>query len=383
MGIRQYLKKDETYSYTASANKKLAGKVVETRSKTFSNLPDATKWLKCTQAIYNNSTWLDGEIHESSTISDLITEYKALYNLGLVHLCKTDKSNLTIIQKSCIGNICLFELNKKHIRDFCIERRKVNSDKKTIKPQTTYCNLGTLKMLLNSCEATFGIEINGSILSDKPLLDGLKRDKLAVKPKARNFRPDEEELEKIYDGLKKEEQKTRTKIPYASMFILSICTGLRISELVELRIEDLNKIEKTILIRNWKGNPFIDDNTTFQEVPLIRGTYDLIEQFINKSGKSEGKIFEFTGGAMTKVFRTIRDDLNIRNFRWHDLRREAISQMIELGLSKPLTMVVSRHQDHKTFDKHYGNPAPSKAHEFVPDDIAEHSKMKFMSQEES
>jgi integrase len=162
------------------------------------------------------------------------------------------------------------------------------------------------------------------------------------------------------------------------MLLLAICTALRINELVNLMAEDIDEKGMFIWLRTYKGDGGLDAKDNWIKQPLVCGSFKLLTSYIQSKGVTKGKIFNFTAGSVTAAFRRILPELNIENLRWQDLRREAVSQLVELEVSKQIAKTVSRHKDDKIFDVHYSHPDMSAIHNQVPSSTSAHPKMKFI-----
>jgi len=142
----------------------------------------------------------------------------------------------------------------------------------------------------------------------------------------------EEELEAIFDYFLK-----RNKKHYYFLRILN-STGLRISEAIALRWNDVNYKKKTIVIRNSKGN-------RTEEIPLTKETEEIFKQIDYESEK----IFNYKS---TDSIKAIKRQLIKFNCTFHDFRRtfgtKWSKQLKPFELKK-----LMRHKDIRTTDKYY------------------------------
>jgi integrase len=114
------------------------------------------------------------------------------------------------------------------------------------------------------------------------------------------------------------------------------------SEIERLRWDDLNRKDRTILIRDRKDPKKKIGNN--QVVPLLGRCMEIIGR-----QKEAGEfIFPVNGSTWSTIFPRACAALEIEDLRLYDLRHEAISRLVESGkYSIPEVMLVSGHKDPK------------------------------------
>ncbi len=136
---------------------------------------------------------------------------------------------------------------------------------------------------------------------------------------------------------------------------LAVETGMRLSELVNLRWEYVNLKERTVHLPDTKnGDP--------RTVPLSSTAIATLEAL--RSGpivRLNGRLFDLSSHAVTVAFRRavkraraahlkelsgrgITDDGLLSNLRFHDLRHEAVSRLFERGLNVLEVGTISGHK---------------------------------------
>ncbi|MBK7106672.1 MAG: tyrosine-type recombinase/integrase [Ignavibacteriae bacterium] len=142
------------------------------------------------------------------------------------------------------------------------------------------------------------------------------------------------ELEKIFEHF-----KNRNKKHYYLLQLL-FNTGLRISELLSVKWDDINYNKKTIIIRNTKGN-------RDEEIILSETT----EKILNEIPREYDKIFDYKNRQSLKA---IRRELTEFGYTFHDFRRTYGTKCARI--LKPFELKkVMRHKDIRTTDKYYIN----------------------------
>jgi integrase len=141
-------------------------------------------------------------------------------------------------------------------------------------------------------------------------------------------------------------------IPYHDIFLISILTCCRISEVCKLQWQDLDKKQKSILVRDRKSpNGSIGNHAV---LPLLGDALNIIL----KQPQTDERIFPFNARSITSGFRRTRKKLNIPGLRYHDLRREGASRLIEMGYSVEETARVTGHRDLNVLWRVYVNIKP-------------------------
>jgi integrase len=137
--------------------------------------------------------------------------------------------------------------------------------------------------------------------------------------------------------------------PYAlPAFELAIETSLRQGMLMELRWEwvDLNGRAINIPIEyRRKANKGVP-----AAVPLSTRAISVLRAMPRAIN---GKVFDTTPGAIVMIWKKSRLALGIKDLRWHDLRREAVSRFAERGLHPLQIAAVSGHKNLNVLFRRY------------------------------
>ncbi|GAC23519.1 hypothetical protein GMES_1220 [Paraglaciecola mesophila KMM 241] len=343
-------------TYKVTVTKKRNGVIIARKYNSFTRLNEAKAWERGMRSHLDNAGRLGDAITEFSTIKEAAELLIRFSDQGFFVLGKTERSNLRVLtsKRSVLRNVALIDLNEKHIYDFCYERRGPSAKEVKVSPQTTWSNLTTLSLLLEKVRSRFGVAVNAKLLRDRDLIKGLERENLISKSQARKRRVAPNEITNIYEALLKREKIKKVKIPYTLLFLLSLSTAMRISEIVTITYEEIDFEKKIIKLTKFKGASIDGSNKALQ--PLIRGSFELLKQYISERKISSGRVFNFTAGGVTKAFRAVLKELKIQDLRYHDLRRESISQLIDMQIAYKSIMSVSRHKSVQVFEAHYSSP---------------------------
>jgi integrase len=134
-----------------------------------------------------------------------------------------------------------------------------------------------------------------------------------------------------------------------TMLALAYSFGFRKSELLTLKVSDVNLLSGTVQLRNSK-------NGEARKVSLTQDAKNLLAACI--AGKSADDAV-FTRGKGTKAvqdFRGTWDKITlaagVSGLLFHDLRRSAVRNMVRAGIPEVVCMKVSGHKTRNVFDRY-------------------------------
>lgn len=184
----------------------------------------------------------------------------------------------------------------------------------------------------------------------------------------RDKRPTKEELILLEEGLKEREKHKSAKIPFSDILQFSIYTAMRVGEITELYWQDIDHENKTIIVRDRKNPKKIqnkfktdkDNNENIEEkkyvkkertkfdslVPLLGEAYSIIMKQKEKADPERPDwIFPYNSRSISAGWQRVRDNLGIEDLRYHDLRREAASRLIEEGYDIVTVAKITGHKN--------------------------------------
>ena len=170
-----------------------------------------------------------------------------------------------------------------------------------------------------------------------------------IKPKEsppRNRRLEEGEFDKLMEHC-----KTKRNSYWCSMIEFSIETAMRLNEQLTLTWDkvDLKNMMITILAEHTKTG-------VERKIPL---TPRAIEILGSLPRHIKGRVFPVSLNNFQRAWRSITRNAEIKDLHWHDLRREAISRLMESGLSISECQMFSGHKTMSLMLKTYTNHNPS------------------------
>lgn len=238
------------------------------------------------------------------------------------------------------GKIGIEDLSSSHLNAF-IESRK----KQGIQGQTIAGDLSLLSSVLRYCVNTKKLGIDAE-LADRAR-KSLKIDhKLRIKSREVDCVPTPAEIDSIIGVF---EKKKRQIIDMPVVIRFGLYTSMRQSEICRIRIEDLDRENKTVIIRDRKHPEEKIGND--ETVPLLPSAWEIVESFIGD--RKSGCIFPYNPKSVCTAFTRARAEAGVsRPVRFHDLRHKAITDFFGIGLNVPQVALMSGHRDWQTLKRY-------------------------------
>lgn len=334
--IQKRKKANGTLSYTAQIRLKSKGKIIHHESKTFDKRKAAEDWAKNREVeLKNPQALVTASSPRCNTLTNLLHRY-----IEEVHPIKplgvTKRAALERMQRYPMFQKDVLDMTTADIIDFCRYRNtQENAGKQTINADISY-----LRTVVAMCKPAWNIPVcTGFIDEAKPLL---RRLNLLGASNKRRRRLENNEYDLLIDALEKHDQDRRSFIPLSKIFRFSIFSMMRLGEVCRITWNDLNREKRTIIVRQRKDPT--DKASNDQEIALLGPAWDII----NDMPIIDERIFPYVAKSITNIFRAHVKRLEITDLRYHDLRREGISRLIELGFSVEEIATVSGHKNLRT-----------------------------------
>lgn len=318
-------------SYTARVRQKQSGIITFSKSKTFNTKSAANKWAKETAHKVENNIKDEPYSYIDISLGELIQNYIKAKDGSDKPLGRTARYSLNQLCRYPIAKVIASRLNSNDIVDFCLERRKKTAS------QTISIDVSCLRKVLRVAKSMFHVAADDSaVINAYPALHDLK---LIDKSNKRDRRVSADEYSALLREFQKMSYHHCNEIPYTDMFMMSLLTCCRIGELCELKWKDLNVEQRHILVRNRKSPSGSQNNNSI--LPLLGESLSIVLE----QPKFEERIFPYNPRSVTAGFRRARKRLGIVDLRYHDLRREGASRLIEAGMSVEETSRITGHKD--------------------------------------
>lgn len=313
-------------------------------SETFTKKKDAETWAKA-QELRIDSVLKTGlaKTPAGSTFPDFVRKYTE--EVGAVKPFGKDKSaSLRRLSKEFAG-VLMSDMTKLRIAQFVDKRsRDKNRDGNVISGVTISSDLSYISTILRWAEEVKLYDVDSEVA--KKVRGSLKSRGFDTRSKERVREATKDELEKIFAEY--ERKAERQIIPMADIILFAIHSAMRQEEICSIKIEDVDRHAKTVIIRNRKHPEKKEGND--QTVPLLSDAWTIAEKYIGN--RKKGRIFNYNHRSVSASFTRVCKKCEIEDLHFHDLRHTAIGILFELGLQIQQVAVVSGHSDWKMLKRY-------------------------------
>ncbi|WP_278959384.1 tyrosine-type recombinase/integrase [Aquipseudomonas alcaligenes] len=288
------------------------------RGATFSTKGEARAWAEAVeQQIAHVAAIGYARPPKDATVKDLIEKYKEVSNR---EFGKTKSATLNMLIDK-VGRVRLCDLNAMVMRDFVDSRVRSGAGGVTIAADLSYFS-AVLKWARHSrrldIPERLALDARGS----------LKHIGLETRSAERSREPSDAELAKLYAYWA---GNSRQVINMVDLVKFALATGMRQGEIARIRVEDIDREERTILIRDRKDPKKKQGNN--QIVPLFDEAWNILVPYF--SGRKRGRIFNVKASSVSAAFTRACKRLAIIDLRFHDLRHRATADFFRVGLEIP------------------------------------------------
>jgi len=294
-----------------------------TVTKTFTSREAAKSWSKTTEIQMERGEF---NPHSNITVDELIKRYEKEIvpqfkgSSPALYRCRT--------LRRMLGKFCIAQLTPAMLASYRDERLK------SIQPNSLRREFGLLSAAINTAAIDWGISIPSNPVQfvRVPKFDD-RRDR------------------RLEDG---EEGRLLDTAPpqYQRYIVLALETAMRRSELLRMRKSHINFGKRTLLIPVTK-------NGKARTIPLstraIKAIKDQLQIFSDPNVipfERDPLIFTFSLRMFRRTFDRIREKLNMKDWKPHDMRHEATSRLFEKGLSIVEVASITGHEDLKMLKRY-------------------------------
>lgn len=283
------------------------------QSKTFRTKMQAETWARQVEAEMDRGAFVSRVESERTTLDDLAERFKKEF--APHHYRGTGwKHKLDRLQER-LGEFSIAAITPEIVSAYRDERlqdpdpRFKDADKAPrVSGATVKTELDLLTKMLDVAQKEFSIPL---VLGNP--VKSIRKPKDA---KARQRRLTADEWSALEVACK---QSRNTWLHPA--LLLSVETAMRQGELLTLKLADVDKAKRTAWLRETKnGEP--------RAVPLTSRSISIIEKLPRST---TGLVVPVEKQALHSAFKTACQRARIENYRWHDLRHEALSRFAERG----------------------------------------------------
>ena len=124
-----------------------------------------------------------------------------------------------------------------------------------------------------------------------------------------------------------------------------IDTGARISEILNIKISNINYSNNTIYLDVTKTH-----NSRY--VPYTEATKVLLKKYIEENDFKNNKLFDLSISGVESLFRRIKDRLNLNKFHPHMLRHTLATKLHKNGVSIMIVQKIMGHKNISTTERY-------------------------------
>lgn len=267
-------------------------------------------------------------VPKGATLGDLIDKYtEAVAKLP----GRTKEATLAML-KVRLGKVLLGSLNAVTLRDFIDTRMKDGAGGVTIS-----ADLSFLSAVLKWGRHARHLDINDRLALEARA--SLEHRGLSTRSNKREREPSDDELARLYALW---QGNPRQRIDMVTLCRFALASGMRQDEICRLRVEDVDRAGKTVVIRDRKDPKNKAGND--QTVPLLPGAWLIVEPLIK--GREIGNIFDARAASVSTAFTRACQVLEppILDLHFHDLRHRATAEFFRMGLDIPRVALLTGHK---------------------------------------
>jgi integrase len=297
------------------------------RNATFATKREARDWATGIEAQANHiAAGGFAPVPQSATLSDLIDTYVKMTPAGGL----SKQATLAMIKRD-LGKVKLRNLNAVVLRDFIDRREDAGAGGVTIAG-----DLSTISAVLTWAKHSRHLDVND--LLAKEARAGLKHRGLHTRSKERSREPTDAELERLYAHWR---ANLRQRNDMETVCRFALATGMRQDEICRLEVEDVNRVARTVIIRDRKDPRAKEGND--QVVPLLPDAWAIVELLM--ADRTVGRVFVgLTAIAVSAAFTRTCKRLGIIDLHFHDLRHRATAEFFRMGLDIPKVALLTGHK---------------------------------------
>ncbi|MEQ6614203.1 site-specific integrase [Pseudomonas aeruginosa] len=297
------------------------------RAASFPTKREAKDWAIAVESQINHVA-VSGfaPIPKGADLADLIQKYTESQARAAG---KTKAATLAMLERE-IGAVKLTALNAVVLRDFIDRRIKAGAGGVTIA-----ADLSFLSAVLKWGRHARKLDIpDGLALEARK---GLVHRGLSTRSVEREREPSDDELHRLYEYW---DSNPRQRISMSTLCRFALATGMRQDEICRIRVEDVDRNARTVIIRDRKDPNKKAGND--QTVPLLPGAWAIVEPLLE--GREAGSIFGVRAASVSTAFTRACQALQIQDLRFHDLRHRATAQFFRAGLGIPQVALLTGHK---------------------------------------
>lgn len=317
--------------WKALVRRKRGGVLVYSAARTFSRRALAVAWAAKVEGDLEEPSKME-RMGSGPTVGDLIRRY--IREIDQIRpLGRTHRGSLELLLDWPIAGKKARGLRPGDIVEHCEDRMK--QGKGLTGPSTVMHEIVLLRGPLGIAKVKWHLE-GVSVAPIEEAMPLLLKLGLVSRSKRRDRRLEGDEGARLLAYFKKQDEDA--VIPMADIMDFALWTAMRLGSICSVLWADLDREAKTLTIRGVKDPRRRDRDHT---LPLLGEALAIIE----RQPITDERIFPYDEKSAGARFTRAKKKLGIFNLRFHDLKREAISRLIEADYSVEQVAQVSGNRD--------------------------------------
>jgi integrase len=261
------------------------------------------------------------------------------------------------------GNTPISELGSRWFMSFVLERVGEGAARSTVAG-----DLSLFKTIIQQAIDLHDLDLEIALAGLFRATRGAKTQRLVGKSRVRNRIPTNDEISAIKNFLQAKNRRSDLLDVMPDIIDFSIATGMRISEVCRIRWDDLDELNRIIMIRGRKHPDPEEKEMRDEWVPLLDLTgIDALAVILRQSSRpGDGRVFPFNPCSVTSAWQRANRALGIRDNRYHDLRRLACTRLFKSGMRLEEVAIVSGHRDWRMLKRYLKLSAEDVSRKYNP-----------------
>ena len=279
-------------------------------NKTFAKLSDSRSWGRQVEVQLQQKRYKDISNASKTTLKSVLERHLA-DRMRSARAPKKERARFNTICKSKIINRFLSDLTPSNFAEYRDKRLEDSAAAATVIRELSFMSVAITK----------AIKIYNCWIPEHPIKNSIRPKESAP----RNRRLEDGEYDRLKEYCKGAPKFKKPSPYWCDAIDFTIESALRLNELLSLRWKNISMENKTMKIeaKHTKTN-------TERVVPLTPKALQVLQKIPRSI---DGRVFPMSINNFNRGWRAICKNADITGLRWHDLRREACSRLLESGLS--------------------------------------------------
>jgi|TARA_R110000803_G_scaffold55951_3_gene113027 integrase len=281
--------------------------------KTFIEKSSANKWAKQVESDMDKQIFEDYTSAHNTMLKQLLERYREELTIKKKG-ARSETYRLNLLMRNKIAQVNLMQLKSSHIYTL-----KTELTEQGLKPQTVKHYIHLLSVIWNTAKRVWGIRMPLESPFALVVLDKVQNERTRVLTK--------DEYKSLLESTK---QSRLNSLPDIVQF--AYITGARFGEITRLERKDVNFNQCTATLTNTKNG---EDRT----IPLADEVIEILKRY-----PFGDVFFNINYTFMYEEFEKAKNRAGIQDFRFHDLRACAITNMLLNGMDISSVSAISGHK---------------------------------------